>query len=184
MNKHSVLVLLVSLFLIFFSASGEGDSGTSFSPYVDETGAINLPSGYRSTWAYLGSWVVPDGKAPGHGYHDVFTQPESVESYKKTGKFPDGTVLIKEIRKVKSDKLTTGDASYAGEIGQWFVMIKDGQGRFPESSNWGEGWGWALFYSKDPGKNVSTDYRKDCIGCHIPAKSTDWVYVQGYPTLR
>jgi hypothetical protein len=27
------------------------------------------------------------------------------------------------------------------------------------------------------------DYKKDCLGCHIPARTTDWVYVQGYPVL-
>ncbi len=27
-------------------------------------------------------------------------------------------------------------------------------------------------------------FQKDCIGCHVPAKNTGWVYIQGYPTLR
>ena len=66
----------------------------------------------------------------------------------------------------------------------WFVMVKDQKGRFKGNPNWGEGWGWALFKPADPEKNVSTNYRKDSIGCHIPAKKTDWVYLQGYPTLK
>jgi hypothetical protein len=34
-----------------------------------------------------------------------------------------------------------------------------------------------------PDKQVATDFKKDCLGCHIPASSTDWIYIQGYPVL-
>ncbi len=27
-------------------------------------------------------------------------------------------------------------------------------------------------------------YHSDCQGCHVPAKATDWSYVNGYPVLR
>ncbi len=33
-------------------------------------------------------------------------------------------------------------------------------------------------------KATSTDYHSDCQGCHVPAKATDWIYVNGYPVLR
>ena len=61
-------------------------------------------------------------------------------------------------------------------------MIKDTQDRYPDNPLWGDGWGWALF---QPGKegNVATNYKTDCLGCHIPAKDTDWVYIEAYPTL-
>ena len=49
---------------------------------------------------------------------------------------------------------------------------------------WGDGWGWALFKADAPDQQVATDYKKDCRGCHIPAKSTDWTYIQGYPVLK
>lgn len=171
-------------FLLLSATTGQAAAGSGFSPYVDENGAISRPEGYRTAWAHLGSWVVPDDSAPGAGFHDVYTRPESVEAYRKNGTFPDGTVLVKEIRGVKSDDLTTGRASWAGEPAVWFVMIKDAEGRFPENGNWGNGWGWALFKSDAPAKNVSTDFRKDCIGCHLPAEKTDWVFTMGYPTLR
>lgn len=51
-------------------------------------------------------------------------------------------------------------------------------------SLWGDGWGWALFKADAPDKQVATDYKKDCLGYHIPAKSTDWTYVHGYPPLK
>ena len=34
------------------------------------------------------------------------------------------------------------------------------------------------------GKLKTKDYRAECLGCHIPAKNTDWIYVEGYEVLR
>ena len=62
-------------------------------------------------------------------------------------------------------------------------MVKDAKGRFDGQPLWGNGWGWALFAGDAPTKNTATDFRADCLGCHTPARSTDWVYVQGYPAL-
>jgi hypothetical protein len=45
------------------------------------------------------------------------------------------------------------------------------------------GWGWALFKADAPDVQVATDFKKDCLGCHIPAQQTEWVYVNGYPVL-
>jgi hypothetical protein len=63
-------------------------------------------------------------------------------------------------------------------------MIKDTQGRFAGNGTWGDGWGWALFKTDAPAKNLATDYVKDCLACHVPAKQNDWIYVDAYPTLR
>ena len=41
----------------------------------------------------------------------------------------------------------------------------------------------ALFQPDDPDRNETADYSSDCIGCHVPAKATDYVYVGAYPTL-
>jgi cytochrome c len=122
--------------------------------------------------------------APGSGFNEVYTQPESFRAYKKTGKWPDGTVLVMEIRTMKWDDLPTGHVIYADDPADWFVMVKDGKGRFKNNPNWGDGWGWALFKAADPKKNISTNYKNDCLHCHEVAKDTDWVFIHGYPTLR
>jgi hypothetical protein len=156
-----------------------------FSPYVDKDGKISLPTDYRQKWTHLGSWAVAKKKGETiHEMHDVYTPPETIAAYNKTGEFPDGTVLVKEVRETKTDQLTTGHVAWPSEIKIWFVMIKDQQGRFEESDHWGEGWGWALFEAKDPTKNVSVDYASSCIDCHIPVEDTDWIYVYGYPDLK
>lgn len=167
-----------------------GSGGEDFSPYVDQHGDISRPTGFRQNWVHLGTWYVPDSKqAAGPGFHDVYASPGTVEAYKKTGKFPDGAVLVKDIRAIKSKPLTTGDAHWAGDTAVWFVMVKDTKGRFPDNSIWGEGWGWALFKADRPSVNVTHNWKQDeglsnCYGCHVPTRQTDWVYTEGYPTLR
>ena len=170
--------LLVSLFWLVSLSVQAGE----FSPYVNQDGDISLPDDFRTTFAHLGSWFVPQGDAS--GFHDVYAQPGSVKAYKTTGAFPDGTVIVKELRAHSSGNFTTGsNVSYANEqLKQWFVMVKDSQGRFEENPSWGDGWGWALFKPDDVSTNQSKDYKADCLGCHVPAKNTDWVYTQAYPT--
>jgi hypothetical protein len=155
-----------------------------YSPWVDGQGNVSLPSEFRLTMVHLGSWFVPSGAAS--GFHDVYADRDSVETYRRTCKFRDGAILVKELRASAASNYTTGEnVSYAtGEIKQWFVMIKDTRNRFPENPLWGNGWGWALFKTSDPTKNVASDYKKDCLGCHVPAKAKDWVYTEGYPSLR
>jgi len=159
-------------------------AGDSFSPYVDEAGNIGFPEGFELFMVHLGSWFAPEGEAS--GFHDVYTERETVEVYRRTGKFPDGATLVKELRSSETGDYTTGTGvSHATSgIKQWFVMIKDTQGRFPKNPLWGEGWGWALYRPGDTNKNAATDYAVDCLGCHVPARKTDWIYVEGYPVLN
>ncbi len=155
----------------------------SFSSYVDESGNISFPNGFRTSMVHLGSWFVPEGGAS--GFHDVYTERESVEAYRKTGRFPDGATIVKELRSHNSGTYTTGaNVSYAtSELKQWFVMVKDEKGRFKDNPVWGDGWGWALYKPDDKAVNVSENYKTDCLGCHTPAKQDDWVYVNAYPSL-
>jgi hypothetical protein len=155
----------------------------AFSPIVDERGNISFPTGFRISMVHLGSWFVPEGGAS--GFHDVYTEKSSAEAYRKTGKFPDGATLVKELRASKATTYTTGaNVSYAtADIKQWFVMVKDTEGRFENNTIWGDGWGWGLYKPDDKTMNVAKDYKKDCLGCHIPAKGKDWIYTEAYPTL-
>ena len=155
-----------------------------FSAHVSATGDIHLPKDFRIKMAHLGSWFVPEGGAS--GFHDVYTEASTIEAYRETGQFPDGATLVKELRGAQTGHYTTGaNVGFAVDaVKQWFVMIKDTQGRFSDNPLWGEGWGWALFNPQEPLKNIATNYRTDCLACHIPAKATDWVYIEAYPTLK
>ena len=186
-----VVVLALVIALSYHEVKSQG--ATSFSGFdlVDKTGNIRKPDGYRDLYQILGTFTVfnaipmvsgsPSEK--GGESHYTYASPGTAEYYRKTGKFPDGAVLVKEVFGNDHGKLTTGDAHWASGTKQWFVMIKDEKGRYPGNPLWGDGWGWALFKPDAPDKQVSTDYKRDCLGCHIPAQTTDWIYVQGYPVL-
>jgi len=152
----------------------------------DADALLALPDvDFRTEWTHLGSYVVPDKEAPGAGFHDVYTQRNSAKAYQETGKFPDGAVLIKEIRGLVTKEQTTGLAHNAGDVGVWFVMVKDSTKKYEgKSKHWDKGWGWALYKPDNPTKNVSESAEETCLACHTPAENTDWVFVDGYPTLK
>ncbi len=163
------------------AAHTECGSGTDYSPFVDASGCIMLPRGFEVDWTHLGAWAIPGDEGE---VHSVYTQSRTVDAFRRTGVWPDGAVLVKSVRAAENAALATGNAHWAGEQKIWFVMIKDTEGRFPDNPLWGEGWGWALFDASDRETNISTNYRTDCISCHIPRRDKDWVYIEGYPVLR
>ena len=63
--------------------------------------------------------------------HNVYSRPEDIKAYRRDGKFPDGAVLIKEVTRVGSAKLTTGQSHWSTDPKLWFVMIKDCEGAIP-----------------------------------------------------
>jgi hypothetical protein len=160
----------------------QGKPGSSGFDLVDAKGDIRKPAEYRERYEALGTYTVLDPK--GDQMHLTYASPGTAQYYRKTGKYADGTVLVKEVFGTEHARMTTGDAHWASGTKVWFVMIKDEKGRYPGNPLWGDGWGWALFKSDAPDKQVATDYKKDCLGCHVPAKATDWVYIQGYPVLK
>jgi len=156
----------------------------SFSPYVDAKGGITFPQGFETTFLHLGTIAVtPKEGEPVHELHGTYIRQQDLQGFQRTGSFPDGAVLVKEVRATTNEKLTTGAAAYDANVKIWFVMIKDTKGRFPDNELWGDGWGWGLFDGKDPEKQIATNYRTDCRTCHVPAKTTDWVYTKCYPAL-
>ncbi len=152
------------------------------SDIVSDSGDISFPEDFLE-WQTLGAWSTADGAGTTNGMHQVYVSPGTIDAYRSTGKFPDGAVLVKEVRSAATAQLSTGAASYATDKGVWFVMVKDAQQRFGDNPLWGDGWGWALFEAKEPTKQVATDYKRDCLACHVPAEDTDWIYVEAYPVL-
>ncbi len=151
---------------------------------VDDKGNIKVPADYQTAYQMLGTWAVAADAGPGSKeMHVVYASPGTIDAYRKAGHFPDGTILVKEVFKTTTQPMTTGTVSSAGTRAGWFVMVKDTAGRYPENKLWGDGWGWAWFDAADPMRTTSTDYRKDCQSCHVPAQASDWIYTHGYPPL-
>jgi hypothetical protein len=190
MRIAGVLCVALAGLSVTVAVSAYGQSETRL-PYkgttaavVDGKGNMHVPVDYRTSYQMLGSWAVAADSGPGSKQlHVVYASPGTIAAYRKTGHFPDGTVLVKEVYKTNTNPMTTGTVSSAGTLSGWFVMVRDDVGRFPENKLWGDGWGWSWFDAGDPKKTTSTDYKKDCQGCHIPAQASDWIYTTGYPPL-
>jgi len=180
--RISMLFLTVVAVAGSQSASAQANHKVNGYDLVDKSGNMRKPADYRDVYQLLGTYTVLDPK--GDQMHVTYATPGTAEYYRKTGKFPDGAVLIKEIFGTDHAQLTTGDSHWASGTKVWFVKIKDDKNRFPQNPLWGDGWGWFLFKADAPDKQVATDYKKDCLACHVPAKSTDWTYVQGFPVLK
>jgi hypothetical protein len=184
-----VIVLLVVLGTYQLDSSQKTSSSSkttgSFNGYdlVDKAGNIRKPADVRDLYQFLGTYT-PTGSNGDTEMHITYASPGAAQYYRQNGKFADGTVLVKETFATDHAQMTTGDARWASKTIVWFVMIKDAKNRFPNNPLWGDGWGWALFKADAPDKQVATSFKKDCLGCHIPAQSTDWVYLQGYPVLK
>jgi len=72
---------------------------------VDKQGNIRKPADYRDRFELLGTYTVIDPK--GNQMHVTYASPGTAAYYRKTGKFPDGAVLVKEIYGTDHAQLTT-----------------------------------------------------------------------------
>ena len=151
---------------------------------VDAKGNLRVPADYRTSYQFLGSWAVADavGKAPDQ-LHIVYASPGTISAYRGDKRFPDGSVLVKEVFQTATGTMKTGIVSRTQTLKGWFVMVKDSKDSHPGNALWGDGWAWSWFDADDPSKTTSTNYRVNCLPCHVPARATDWIYVSGYPPL-
>ena len=122
-----------------------------------------------------------DGEATFPEFHSVYMDPESFAEYEKTGKYRDGTVLIKELSSVGSKKAPSGNGYFQGEFTGLEATIKDSKRFKDEPGNWA----YFSFGHKYPLKaEVSKNAAAACNQCHQDNAKTDWVFSQYYPVLR
>jgi hypothetical protein len=152
---------------------------------ADANGNLHVPADYRTTYQFLGSWAIAADEGQGSKQmHIVYASPGTIAAYRKNGHFPDGAVLVKEVFEAATEPMATGTVSHVQTLKGWFVMVRDSKNSHPGNKLWGDGWGWSWFDAANPAKTTSTDYTADCQSCHVPAKESDWIYVEGYPPLK
>ena len=151
---------------------------------VDNTGNIRKPVDFRDLYQALGVYTPVDLNNNTQ-MHYTYASPGTAEYYRKTGKFADGTVLVKEVFGTDHARMTTGDAHWASGTKVWFVMIKDEQASLSRTTHCGvtDGDG---HYSKPmrPTSRSRRTTRKTAWAATFRLQSTDWVYIQGYPVLK
>lgn len=153
-------------------------------PKFDEQGNLVRPEGYRS-WIFVGSEVTPNDLNNGHAdfpeFHIVYINPSSFNEYKKTGKFPDGTTIVKELVSVGAKQAPSGNGYFMGNFQGLAASVKDSK-RFPKEPG-----NWAYFnFSEEGGKLAKTAKAQptaSCNACHQASAADDWVFTQYYPVL-
>ena len=179
----AVLVGIAGLSYVL-AASAAPPGGTTAAVEFTADGKLKQPVGYRK-WVYVGEVVTPndlnDGEATFPEFHSVYMDPESFAEYEKTGKFRDGTVLIKELSSVGSKKAPSGNGYFQGEFTGLEATIKDSK-RFKDEPG---SWAYFSFGHKYPLKaEAAKNAASACNQCHQDNAKTDWVFSQYYPVLR
>ena len=191
-TKVTLLLAVAAVVLTLGSMAANGQSERRLSrgdatptAVVDQQGNLHVPPEYRAAYEFLGTWAIAANKGVGSSeLHTVYANPGTTAAYHTSGHFPDGTVLIKEVYETATAPMTTGTVSHAQTLKGWFVMVKDSKNSHPGNLLCGDGWGWSWFDAGNPTKTTSTNYKKDCLACHVPAQATDWGYTPGYPALK
>lgn len=149
----------------------------------DQDGALLRPEKYHK-WVFVGAPVTPNdmnnGQAAFPEFHNVYINPWAYRQYKKTGQFPDGTVMLKETASVGTKQAPSGNGYFQGELLGLEAAVKDSK-QFPNEPGH-----WAYFsFGKHPNLAASAKAHPtaSCNVCH-QANTEDWVFTQYYPVLR
>ena len=178
-------VSLISLALLRIEAQQPKKEALQKAPGDDGpryTNGTNLvrPTDYRE-WPFLSSGLGMTYQPAGGSqsapqfFTNVFVNPSSYRNFMQTGKWPDKTILVLELRQSDSEaSINKGGRFQAGFAGLE-AHVKDSQ--FPD--------GWAFFNlgaagSAAPlsGANVLA-----CVECHTKNAAVERTFVQFYPTL-
>jgi Cytochrome P460 len=158
-------------------------------PEYNADGDLLLPKNWRQ-WVFVGSPLTPNalngGKANFPEYHNVYIEPGSYEIYKKTQKFPEGTIFFKELQLTLpaenpdgSRTEPSGRGFFPGPYNGADVTVKDTK-RYAESG----GWGYYNFHHYEPkAPTAKVRAKSECAFCHIASAKKDDVWTQFYPML-
>jgi len=151
--------------------------------YTDD-GQLLLPEDYRE-WVFLGSGLGmtygPLGAGRGFPaqFDNVFVLPEAHRAFQETGRWPDGTVFLLEVRYAASHGSINRDGNFQTDLSGLEAHVIDGR-RFEERSRF-------FAFPVQGGKPGPTAraLRRDagCLACHTKSAAVETTFVQFYPTL-
>jgi len=139
------------------------------------------PPSYRE-WVFIGC-SLGMGHAQNQSseaYHNAYIDPVGYREYQRSGKFPEGTVLVLEVLSAEKKFDPEVQGSYENDLIALQASVKD-------SSRFDGGWG---FYDFTDGIGKLNSQAKPlpqtagCLSCHREKAATDHVFTQFYPGLR
>lgn len=168
---------------------GAAASSKRYLPEFTTAGDLVLPKNFER-WVFVGSPLTPDalnaGKANFPEYHNVYIEPGAYDIYLKTGVFPEGTIMVKELQHTVEKQFPDGSRNepsgrgfFPGELNGADVTVKDSK-RFAATA----GWGYFNFNHGEPkAATAKAKSKEECAGCHIAYAKKDSVWTQFYPRL-
>ena len=158
-------------------ACGAADADVANRPRFAADGRLLRPEGV-DRWVVVGASLgqgYRDATEEGPGmFHRVYLEPSAYERFRKTGRFPEGTMLALMIRQPVRRVPPSRTGWTEGELVALEMSVKD-RSRFPG--------GWAYF-DFGGGDTAAAIPRERCAACHAEHAAIDNVFVQFYPQLR
>jgi hypothetical protein len=194
MNRYllATLACLITLTAATVALVQTKANAPKTSAVFNSTGKMKLPVGYRR-WVFVGAPLTPNalnnGSATFPEFHHVYIEQRNVDAYLKTGTFPEGTVIVKELVRVLNPTFPDGSRTepsgrgyFNGEFNGIDLSMKDTK-KFAKTN----GWGYFTFgHHPLPYEPTAAEAPKEqCAGCHLAnVAKTDMTYIQFYPILR
>lgn len=153
-------------------------------PAFNAAGELTRPEDFRE-WVFvtsgLGMTYGPNRPAAGQSppFNNVFVTPAAYRGFLASGRWPEGTLFILEIRRAEENVSISQGGRTQGEVVAIEAAVKDSQ-RYPDG-------GWAYFSFDGAGslKARAAPFPRDasCYSCHSQHGAVEWTFTQFYPTL-
>lgn len=160
----------------------EGQAADPGGPQYAPDGKLVRPGDYRE-WVYVTSGVgmtygPAQSTSAGGNFDNVFVNRSSYRQFMNTGKWPDKTMFILEVRSAEEHVSINNGGRTQGPLLAIEAEVKD-QSRFPG--------GWAYFtFGGEPNLAATAaplPATASCYSCHKANTAVEQTFVQFYPTL-
>lgn len=175
LSLGGIAVTLAAIVLFGASQPSSADG-----PQYNAKGELLFPANYRE-WVFLSS-----GLGMNYGplaataeetprFDNVFVTPAAYRSFLGTGRWPDKTLLLIEVRSSESKGSINKAGHFQGDLAGIEAEVKD-ESRFPGK--------WAFFsLGKGAASGKQRPATEGCYACHAEHGAVDNTFVQFYPTL-
>lgn len=168
---------------LFFHARANSQEAAVQAGHIRYTSDQQLlfPESYRE-WIFLsagkGMTYGPSANPNGPPQFDnVFVNPEAYRGFVKTGRWPEKSIFVLEIREARSEGSIQKAGQFQGDVVALEVLVKD-SARFTAT----KGWGFFEFGAKQKAAELLPK-TATCYGCHQASGAVEHTFVQFYPTL-
>lgn len=168
---------------IFLAAAGlSGPQAANHASQFAEDNQLLRTAGYCE-WIFLSSGLGMTYRQDSHqktpDFTNVFIRPEAYREFIRTGRFPDGTVLVLEIRRPESRASINQGGHFQSCLVGIEASVKNEE-RFPEN------WAYFTFIGRNGEalESAKAFPKETRWKCHNEHAAVDNVFVQFHPGLR